>query len=281
MQDVEVIESAGAAAVALDPVRARLLRELAVPSSAAGLAGRVGLARQKVGYHLKALEAHGLVELAEERRHGGITERVLRATAASYVVSPAAVTASAADPDAATTTCRPATSSPWQVGWSGRSAPWPAGRRDRHAPADPDDRHPHRLPVGRRPGRLRRRPDRRGARPGRALPPRRRAPAPARRRRPPTARGAPVSTSPNVPHRLEFSVEVPGTPEQVWQAIATAKGMSAWFLPTEMEEREGGSLHFTMGPEMGSDGHVTAGSRPTAWSTRRTGPPSWARTRRP
>ena len=63
-----------------------------------------------------------------------------------------------------------------------------------------------------------------------------------------------MSTTPNVPYRLEFSVEVPGTPEQVWQAIATAKGMSAWFLPTEMEEREGGSLHFTMGPEMGSDG---------------------------
>lgn len=66
-----------------------------------------------------------------------------------------------------------------------------------------------------------------------------------------------MSTAPNVPYRLEFSVEVPGTPEQVWQAIATAKGMSAWFLPTEMEEREGGSLHFSMGPEMGSDGHVT------------------------
>src|SRR5690606_26152196 len=56
--------------------------------------------RQKVNYHLKALETHGLVRLAEERRHGGITERVLEASAASYVVSPAAVTASAADPDA-------------------------------------------------------------------------------------------------------------------------------------------------------------------------------------
>lgn len=66
-----------------------------------------------------------------------------------------------------------------------------------------------------------------------------------------------MSTSPNVPYRLEFSVEVPGTPEQVWQAIATAQGMSAWFVPTEMEEREGGSLRFTMGPEMGSEGHVT------------------------
>lgn len=71
-----------------------------------------------------------------------------------------------------------------------------------------------------------------------------------------------MSTTPNVPYRLEFSVEVPGTPEQVWQAIATATGMSAWFLPTEMEEREGGSLHFTMGPEMGSDGHVTGWDPP-------------------
>jgi uncharacterized protein YndB with AHSA1/START domain len=69
-------------------------------------------------------------------------------------------------------------------------------------------------------------------------------------------------TTPNVPYRLEFSVEVPGTPEQVWQAIATAKGMSAWFMPTEMDEREGGSLHFTMGPEMGSDGRITGWEPP-------------------
>lgn len=101
MQDIAVIEDRQAAVVALDPVRARLLAELAVPASAAGLAARVGVPRQKVNYHLKALEAHGLVELAEERRHGGLTERVLRASAASYVVSPAAVTASAADPGAA------------------------------------------------------------------------------------------------------------------------------------------------------------------------------------
>lgn len=101
MQDVEVIEDAHAAAAALDPVRARLLAELAEPASAAGLAAKVGLPRQRVNYHLKALEAHGLVELAEERRHGGITERVLRASAASYVVSPAAVSATAADPEAA------------------------------------------------------------------------------------------------------------------------------------------------------------------------------------
>ena len=100
MHDIEVIESPQAAATALDPVRARLLGELAVPASAAGLAARVGITRQKVNYHLRALEAHGLVELSEERRHGGITERVLQASAASYVVSPAAVSVSAADPDA-------------------------------------------------------------------------------------------------------------------------------------------------------------------------------------
>ena len=48
-----------------------------------------------------------------------------------------------------------------------------------------------------------------------------------------------MSTQLNVPYRLEFSIEVPGTPEQVWQAIATANGMRARFTPTEMEEREG------------------------------------------
>jgi DNA-binding transcriptional ArsR family regulator len=99
VRDVEVIEDAGAAAVALDPLRARLLSELAKPGSAATVAARVGLARQKVNYHLKALESHGLLELAEERMRGGITERVLRATAAAYVVSPAALGESAADPD--------------------------------------------------------------------------------------------------------------------------------------------------------------------------------------
>ena len=91
MLDVEVIENPAAAVVALDPVRARLLAELAEPASAASLAGRIGLARQKVNYHLRALEAQGLVAVAEERRHGGLTERLLVATAASYVLSPAAL----------------------------------------------------------------------------------------------------------------------------------------------------------------------------------------------
>jgi DNA-binding transcriptional ArsR family regulator len=96
--DVDVIEDPAAAAVALDPIRARLLAELAEPRSAAMLAERVGLTRQKVNYHLRALEAHGLVRVAEERRWGGLTERLLVASAAAYVVSPAALGAAAGDP---------------------------------------------------------------------------------------------------------------------------------------------------------------------------------------
>ncbi|HEY0636563.1 MAG TPA: helix-turn-helix domain-containing protein [Pseudonocardiaceae bacterium] len=98
MLDVTVIEDAAAAEVSLDPVRARLLAELAEPGSATALAGRVGLPRQKVNYHLRTLERHGLVELVEERRRGGLIERVLRATARSYVISPTALAAVQPDP---------------------------------------------------------------------------------------------------------------------------------------------------------------------------------------
>lgn len=98
MVELEVIENPAAARVALDPVRVRLLAELAEPGSAAALAERTGLARQKINYHLHALEEHGLVRVVEERRWGGLTERVLSATAASYVVSPAALGDAAADP---------------------------------------------------------------------------------------------------------------------------------------------------------------------------------------
>ena len=100
MLAVEVIEDPAAAAVALEPVRSRLLSELAKPASAATLAARLGIARQKVNYHLRALEAHGLVEVAEKRQWGGLTERLLVATAASYVVSPGAMGAGGRRPGA-------------------------------------------------------------------------------------------------------------------------------------------------------------------------------------
>lgn len=102
MQDVEVIEDAAAAATALDPVRSRILAELASPASAAELAQRLDIARQKVHYHLKALERHGLVRAAGTRQWGGITERRYVATANGYVVSPAALGPAAGDPARAT-----------------------------------------------------------------------------------------------------------------------------------------------------------------------------------
>ena len=98
MLDVEVIDDPEAATVALDPVRSRLLAELAEPASAAALAGRLGIPRQKVNYHLRALEEHGLVRMAETRSWGGLRERLLVATAASYIVSPSALGPVASDP---------------------------------------------------------------------------------------------------------------------------------------------------------------------------------------
>ncbi len=101
MHDVTVIDDPAAAEASLDPIRARLLAELAEPASASSLAPRVGLSRQKANYHLRALERHGLVELVEERRKGNCTERVLQATAASYVISPTALPGVAPDPSRA------------------------------------------------------------------------------------------------------------------------------------------------------------------------------------
>ncbi|MBT2247300.1 helix-turn-helix transcriptional regulator [Arthrobacter sp. BHU FT2] len=98
MLDIAVIEDPAAAEASLDPIRSAMLRELAQPASATQLAIRVGLPRQKVNYHLKALERHGLVELVEERRKGNVTERVLQATAASYLISPSALSSVSPDP---------------------------------------------------------------------------------------------------------------------------------------------------------------------------------------
>jgi DNA-binding transcriptional ArsR family regulator len=97
--DVAVIDDPEAAEASLDPIRARLLAALAVPASAAQLATQTGLTRQQANYHLRALERHGLIELVEERRKGNCTERVMRATAASYVISPTALAEVAPDPD--------------------------------------------------------------------------------------------------------------------------------------------------------------------------------------
>ena len=98
MPDIQVIEDPAAAAVVLDPIRAKIL---------AG-SGRTGLgddrgqgarpAATKVNYHLRLLEAHSLVREVEQRRRRGLTERVMAATARGYVLSSTALGDSAADP---------------------------------------------------------------------------------------------------------------------------------------------------------------------------------------
>src|SRR3984957_15348207 len=98
MIDVAVIDNPAAAEAVLGPPRERLRAQRAEPRSAAMLAAATGLPRQKVNYHLRALERHGLVELVEERRKGNVTERLLQAAAASYVISPSALAAVAPDP---------------------------------------------------------------------------------------------------------------------------------------------------------------------------------------
>ena len=98
MLDVQVIDDPGAAAIAVEPVKSRLLAALVQPASAAALAARMGIPRQKVNYHLRTLEQHGLVRVEQHRAWGGLTERVMVASAASYLVSPAALGEAAVDP---------------------------------------------------------------------------------------------------------------------------------------------------------------------------------------
>ena len=64
-------------------------------------------------------------------------------------------------------------------------------------------------------------------------------------------------TTPEVPHRFELELTVPGSPGQVWRAIATAEGISSWMMPAEVEPRLGGAVAFHMGPDVTSRGRIT------------------------
>jgi DNA-binding transcriptional ArsR family regulator len=88
---LDVIRAPESAAALLDPTRQSLLANLREPDSASGLARRLRLPRQRINYHLRALEDAGLVELVEERRKGNCLERVVRATARSFLISPEAL----------------------------------------------------------------------------------------------------------------------------------------------------------------------------------------------
>jgi DNA-binding transcriptional ArsR family regulator len=70
------------------PLRSRVLQTLREPLSATEVAARLGETRQRVNYHVRALERQGLLELVEERPRRGCTERVMRATCHAVIVEP-------------------------------------------------------------------------------------------------------------------------------------------------------------------------------------------------
>jgi uncharacterized protein YndB with AHSA1/START domain len=84
-----------------------------------------------------------------------------------------------------------------------------------------------------------------------------------------------VKKEPSGRRSIQIEVEVPGTPEEVWQAIATGPGISSWFVPTEFEERDGKpvAVKVNMGPGMESRSAVTAWEPPRMWAAQADG---WA-----
>ncbi len=98
-QALDVIDAPRAAAV-LNPTRLRILGALREPGSASAVARQLGLARQKVNYHLRELEKAGFLEEVETRRAGNCIERIVRAKATHYLIQPQLLGNLAVDPAA-------------------------------------------------------------------------------------------------------------------------------------------------------------------------------------
>jgi DNA-binding transcriptional ArsR family regulator len=82
----------------LDATRRRILERLREPASATEVARALGLPRQRVNYHVRELEKLGLVEEVARRRRRGLEERIVRATARHWLISPEAIGSLGADP---------------------------------------------------------------------------------------------------------------------------------------------------------------------------------------
>lgn len=82
-----------------------------------------------------------------------------------------------------------------------------------------------------------------------------------------------VKKDPSGRRFVQVEVEVPGTPEEVWQAIATGPGISSWFVPTKFEEVDGKPVAVTMnfGPGMESRSQMTAWEPPRMWTAQSDG----------
>lgn len=93
---VAVVSRRESAAALVHPVRRAVLEALKAPGSATTVAAALAIPRQVVNYHVRALEKAGLVEEVERIRRRGLEERIVRATAAYYLVAPDALSGKAA-----------------------------------------------------------------------------------------------------------------------------------------------------------------------------------------
>ena len=86
----------------------------------------------------------------------------------------------------------------------------------------------------------------------------------------------PVEKTPDGRRSVHAEAIVPGTPEQVWQAIATGPGISSWFVPSEVEECEGGTTvsHFGAGNSMDAVAKITEWSPPHRFAAESNDDPS-------
>jgi uncharacterized protein YndB with AHSA1/START domain len=78
---------------------------------------------------------------------------------------------------------------------------------------------------------------------------------------PAPAAGEPGADSPGF-RSVRLEVEVPGTPEEVWEAVATGPGISSWFVPAAVEPRSGGAMTLSFGPGMDQTCSVTGWDPP-------------------
>lgn len=97
-RSVHLIEDANTAASVMNPLRRSILEALREPDSAAGVARRLDVPRQKLNYHIRKLEADGLVERVGERQARGFTEVLMQSVAHAYLVSPSTLGSIEADP---------------------------------------------------------------------------------------------------------------------------------------------------------------------------------------
>ncbi|MGA2595210.1 MAG: helix-turn-helix domain-containing protein [Bryobacteraceae bacterium] len=88
LPEIECVTAERRAAVLLDPLRLRILREAREPASATEIAARLGMPRQKVNYHVRELARARFLRRAGDRRKRNLIERRYQATARAYVLSP-------------------------------------------------------------------------------------------------------------------------------------------------------------------------------------------------